>query len=92
MKLLDTELQKRRPNKVVNLLAPPLSVGGGEGHFSDTAFNREINRGPNPSDQPVARLILVPLDWTLRLIDHLLQPYSNALAWEDDLCTFHIAR
>lgn len=91
MKLLDTEFQKRRPNKEVNLLALTLKVGGGEGYFAYLAFNRRIHVGLDPSHQLIARLILVPLEWTLRLIDRWLQSYSNAVAW-DDVCTFHIAR
>jgi hypothetical protein len=89
MKLLDTELQKRHPNKEVNLQTLTLNVGGGEGYFADLAFNREITVGLDVSHQLIARWILIPICRTLRLIDHLLQPYSNAVAWDDDLCTFH---
>lgn len=57
MKLLDTELQKRRPNKEVNLVVSTLNVGGGEGYFADLALNREITVGPDPSHLLLSRSV-----------------------------------
>lgn len=91
MKLLDTALQKRPPYKEVNLSAPTLNVGSGEGHFADPAINWKINVGLDVSHQLVARGALVSTSRTLMPIDRRLWPYSNAVAW-DDVCTFHIAR
>ena len=38
------------------------------------------------------RWILVPARWNLGLTHRLLQPYSDAVASEDGVCTFYIAR
>jgi SAM-dependent methyltransferase len=38
------------------------------------------------------RWILVPRYWNLKLIYHLLRPYAEAVARDDGVCTFYIAR
>jgi SAM-dependent methyltransferase len=40
----------------------------------------------------IGRWILVPTHWNLALTHRLLQPYSNAVACDDGVCTFYIAR
>lgn len=40
----------------------------------------------------IGRWILVPTYWNLILTYRLLQPYSNAVASDDGVCTFYIAR
>ncbi|HLO16223.1 MAG TPA: class I SAM-dependent methyltransferase [Anaerolineales bacterium] len=40
----------------------------------------------------IGRWILVPTYWNLALTYHLLRPYAKAVASEDGVCTFYIAR
>ena len=40
----------------------------------------------------IGRWILVPAYWNLVLTYHLLRPYANAVACDDGVCTFYIAR
>jgi len=40
----------------------------------------------------MGRWILVPAYWNLMLTYHLLRPYANAVACDDGVCTFYIAR